>query len=130
MKYKVLISGLLVMGLSTSGYAQKDYTFQFYNNLQESNSAQKLSAVCTPVYTNHTFVFNKVKVVHPVCHFDKQCGFIFNDTGNFLAAGSYTIEMYVELDAITGYNKLIDYRNLSEDDGLYETQESDRLEDL
>lgn len=120
MKFTVFAVALLFLLQVTDAKAQKVYTYQFSNNLLESSSGPKLTAVCKPVYADHTFTFNKTKVNHPVCHFDKQCGFIFNDTGNFLAAGSYTIEMYVELDAVTGYNKLVDYMNLAEDNGLYE----------
>ena len=100
--------------------AQQSYTYQFGGSLAESKNGPKLTAVCKPVYTDHTFTSGAKKIVHSVCRFDKACGFIFNDTGNFIGSGAYTIEMYLEQDNISGYNKLIDYLNLTEDDGLYE----------
>ena len=114
------IMTLMILLQINNANAQKAYNFNFNHSLWDSSSHQKLTAVCTPSYSDHTFTFGKVKVTRPVCHFDKQCGFIFNDTADFLKDGSYTIEMYVELDNITGYNKLIDYLNLADDNGLYE----------
>ncbi len=35
-------------------------------------------------------------------------------------ASTYSIEMYVRLDATSGYRKLIDFKNLSSDNGLYD----------
>ncbi len=111
---------IFILFWSNASAQKKSYNFPFNHSLWDSISKQKLTAVCSPTYTDHTFTFGKVKVTRPVCHFDKQCGFIFNDTADFLKDGSYTIEMYVELDAIYGANKLIDYLNLADDNGLYE----------
>ena len=120
MRYYLWIVALLFMLQEYNAAAQKACNFSFNHSLWDSSAHQKLTAVCTPSYSDHSFTFGKIKITRPVCHFDKQCGFIFNDTANFLSSGSYTIEIYVELDAISGYNKLIDYLNLADDNGLYE----------
>jgi len=104
--------------------AQNAYNFNFNHSLWDSSAHQKMTAVCTPSYSDHTFIFGKIKITRPVCHFDKQCGFIFNDTSNFIQSGSYTIELYTELDSISGYRKLIDYKNLSVDMGLYDNDDA------
>jgi len=39
---------------------------------------------------------------------------------NALSSTSYTIDMTLSLDTISGYRKLIDFKNLTSDDGLYD----------
>ncbi len=118
---KAISTTLLILIMATTGRAQSVYTYQFYNNLLASGQGPKLTAVCPPTFSAHTFT-NLKGAVHPVCHFDKACGFVFEDTGNLLARGGYTIEMYMALDVAGGYVKLIDYKNLADDVGLYDNQ--------
>jgi hypothetical protein len=96
--------------------AQKVYTYQFDSCLHSGSGGPDLAAICAPRYVPHTFG----KIVHTVCHFNTPCGFVFNDTSNFLGNGSYTIEMYIELDNTSGYRKLVDYKNQAVDEGLYD----------
>ena len=119
MKLRSYIPATLLLLLAGNTNAQNVYSYQFNNNLNAGNGAPALVAVCPPTYAQHTFTFSKKKAVHTVCHFNAKCGFVFTDKANFLQAGSYTIEMYVELDTTSGYRKFIDYQNLTQDDGVY-----------
>ncbi len=118
---KLLLSlgvSLLLQANTTS--AQLVYTYQFDSNMHTTGVSvgPDLIPNCTPTYTMTTFPALG-GIIHPTCHFGYECGFIFNDAAGFIAAGSYSIEMYVEMDTTASWRKLVDYMNLTDDNGLY-----------
>ncbi len=114
----ILLTFCLLLAISYIN-AQTVYTYQFNNTLHTSNGGPDLKAVCNPTYSPHTFA-NLKGIIHTVCHYDKSCGFMFTDTANVLSSGAYTIEMYFAPDITNGYAKLIDYKSLTDDNGLYD----------
>jgi hypothetical protein len=101
--------------------AQNVYNYFFNNSLTSSSGGPALAAFCPGSYTSHTFT-NLGGVTKPVYRFTKGCGLVFNDAGNFLSGGSYSIEMYFSIDSINSivqWIKLIDYKNRTSHDGAY-----------
>ncbi len=119
---KLSLLPMLLLLLQGAFAVQTDYTYVFNNNLQGSNGAPDLTASCSPAYVMHTFpVFGNVS--RPVFHFSNNCGVTFHDAGNFLSTGSFSIEMYVAFDSGgLKHIKLIDYKDLTTDEGLYDVQ--------
>ena len=114
----VLLSFIILIAACT-GSAQTVYTYQFSNSLHASAGGPDMKAVCKATYAPHTFA-NLKGVAHTVCHFDKGCGFTFTDTADLLKAGSYTIELFFAPDITNGNMKLIDFKSLTDDNGLYD----------
>lgn len=113
---KKIILFLLCLSV-VSAKAQIVYKYNFRNNLHEKNGGPDLVASCGGSFINDSIT--DYSLYRPVYHFDNNCGFTFDDTANFLATGDYTIEMFVALDNTTAYRKMIDYKNLAADEGLY-----------
>ena len=115
---KKLILLLIIAAFSATGRAQTGYQYDFRNNLHERTTGPALIATCQDSFMSD--VLTDYALTRPVYRFQHGCGLNFDDaTHNFLATSSYTIEMYVALDTVTSYRKLIDYANLSSDGGLY-----------
>ena len=115
MKKYLLLPFLLLFVLNVA--AQTTYKYNFNNNLHDAGGVgPDLQASCTASYTTESLPIGVSKYCF---QFDKGCGLTFNDAASFLSSGSYTVEMYVKLDTIQGYVKLIDYAGRTSDDGFY-----------
>jgi hypothetical protein len=117
MKKALLFTLALISSWAT--FAQNDiYKYHFKDNLNEMYSkGAALTAQCTGTYGTETL---PVGVTKKTYRFDKGCGLVYNDaTKNFIASGSYTIELYFRLDTIAGYKKLVDFDSMKQDPGIY-----------
>lgn len=114
---KKLLLFIFILGASASLQAQSAYKYYFRNNLHESNLGPSLVSSCADSFMTDTFA--AYALTRPVYRFQHGCGLNFTDVANFIATGSYTIEMYVALDTVTSYRKMVDFKNLVDDGGLY-----------
>ncbi len=116
---KPLLALFVIAIFSTTALAQTTYSYNFINNLKESSgTGPDLIPMCAGSFTTEPFpALGHFRYVY---HFGFGCGLIFNDSiSNFLSSGSYTIEMYVRLDTVSGYKKLVDYKDTTSDNGFY-----------
>jgi hypothetical protein len=104
--------------LSLPVIAQTTYSYNFNNDLKEqSGTGPDLIAICPGSYSSESLPTGTTKNVY---HYPHGCGLIFDDSiGGFLASGSYTVQMYIRLDSIGGFKKLIDYTIRRADSGFY-----------
>ena len=115
---KRLLLLMLLIATSAVSRAQISYFYHFRNNLHEATTGPSLTATCADSFV--TDLIPDYSLTRPVYHFGSNCGVNYNDAAtNALIIGDYTIEMYVALDSIESYRKLIDYKNMSDDGGLY-----------
>ncbi|MGN6567979.1 MAG: T9SS type A sorting domain-containing protein [Flavipsychrobacter sp.] len=115
MRKMILLPLLLFAAFNVLG--QTTYKYHFDNNLHEvGGHGPDLVASCTAAYNMESL---PIGVSKNVFTFDKGCGLTFTDGSGFLSSGSYTVEMYVKLDTIQGYTKLIDYKRRTSDNGFY-----------
>ncbi|HTN46409.1 MAG TPA: T9SS type A sorting domain-containing protein [Flavipsychrobacter sp.] len=114
---KLLLSGLLFFCLSDLS-AQQTYTYKFGGNfLESSGNGPALQQICT----GH-FLFENLpdfNINQQVYHFDNNCGFSFNDAAGFIAAGSYTIELYFKMAGLASWKRVIDFKSRTTDKGCY-----------
>jgi len=105
---------------SLSSFAQTSYSYYFNNNLHGTNGAPDLIPQCaaTPTFSNDDFSSIGAGV-RPVFNIATDCGLLFADSANFLQSGSYTIVLFMMMENVNGYRKLIDFKNLALDNGLY-----------
>ena len=109
---------LLVFMMSSFAVVAQTYKYNFFYNLNEKTTGPSLVSQCTT--GTYKWEWLPVNTGHVVFSFDKFCGLVFNDsTTNFLASGSYTIELYFKFDTTTGYKKIVDFSNLTADKGFY-----------
>jgi hypothetical protein len=100
------------------GWSQTSFKYYFQGDLHEAMSNHDLIATCADSFVTDTFA--AFSLVRPVYRFASNCGVNFDDNAtNALAIGDYTIEIYASLDTTLSYRKLIDYKNLNDDGGLY-----------
>lgn len=117
MKKLVLLTMLVVAG-ATMTSAQTVYKYLFRNDLHEAHTGPDLTATCADSFISDNIP--AYSLTRPVFRFNHACGFNYDDmVPNFLASGSYTIEMYASLDTVLSYRKMIDFQNSSSDGGLY-----------
>lgn len=115
MKKYLLLPLVLLYALNVC--AQTTYKYNFNNNLHDLSAVgPDLQASCAASYNVESL---PIGISKNCFQFDKGCGLTFNDATGFLSGGGYTIEMYVKLDTIQGYTKLVDYRGRTADDGFY-----------
>jgi hypothetical protein len=114
---KKLLLFIFILGASASLQAQSAYKYYFRNNLHESGLGPDLVSSCSDSFMSENFP--AYTLTRPVYRFQHGCGLNFTDVANFIATGSYTIEMYVSLDTVTSYRKMVDFKNLTDDGGLY-----------
>ena len=117
MKKSLLFILAVICSLTT--FAQNDtYKYHFNGNLNEMYlKAPSLTAQCAGTYGAEALPAGLTKQTY---RFDKGCGVVYSDAvKNFIASGTYTIELYFRLDTISGYKKLIDFDSLKQDAGLY-----------
>ncbi len=121
MKYKfsslVLLFGILFF--SNNILAQKVYSYQFNNTLSCIGGGPDLKQNCTGTYSTDSLKL--IGISRPVYNFALNCGLVFYDTNNFISNGTYSIETYVALDdAGGGLRKIIDFKNLTTENGFYD----------
>lgn len=113
-----LILCILLLAFTASGRAQVAYKYYLQGNMDEATAGPALIPTCADTFITDTFP--AYSLIRPVYRFSSNCGLNFDDAAtNALAIGDYTIEMYVSLDSTLSYRKLIDYKNLNDDGGLY-----------
>lgn len=118
-KLLLFIAAVAFLLQSGAAFSQSVYSYRFFNNLTGTNGAPVLSPTCVGSY-QVVHLSHYGNMPYTVYRFTSGCGFSYIDSTNFLQAGSYTIEMYAELDNVSGYRKLVDYKNRTTDDGLYD----------
>ena len=111
----------LLMVCMILSHAQNSYSYYFNNNLQGTNGAPDLKAVCPGSVSYSLTDFSSVGGgVRPTLNISPRCGVLYADSMGLLRSGSsYTIVMYLMMQNVVGYRKLIDYKNLGPDGGLY-----------
>jgi hypothetical protein len=117
MKNALLLSLALFYALTTSAQTNTlMYNFDYgYNEIYWRGPS--LTSKCLPYLVGEPFPIGTSQGAH---HFPKGCGLMYNDaTKNFIASGSYTIEMYFRLDTVSGFKKIVDFDSLSKDKGFY-----------
>jgi hypothetical protein len=103
------------------GQTHKILSYKFNNTLNESKgigpALTNLDSAGVFVVDTLNKVNNKTKTVY---RFKKNWGFQFNNAlaGNFLDS-TYTIELYFKFDDVDGWNRVIDWKNRTTDDGAY-----------
>lgn len=113
----LLLSLLAFICYLTASSQNKTLRYHFDYGLNEVFSqGPVLKSACQGMLSPETLPAGGSQNVY---HFDKGCGLVFYDSAGFLASGSYTIEVYVMLDTISGYKKLVDMDSLGKDKGLY-----------
>lgn len=115
---KSLLLQFAIMLFAANVIAQTTCNYTFNSNLHDINGhGVDLEGMCTANYVSATLPASVTKNVYV---FQKGCGLTFYDsTTNFLSSGAYTIELYMKLDTVSGYKKLIDFKDTSVDPGLY-----------
>ena len=115
---KALLS-ISILACSTVAFAQNDtYKYHFNSNLNETYAkGPALSALCPGTFASEALPVGLTKATY---RFNTGCGLVYHDAAkNFIASGTYTIELYFRLDTISGYKKLVDFDSLKQDAGLY-----------
>jgi hypothetical protein len=111
----------LIIGAQTAGALPPAPTadYQFNNTLSSSVAG-------APALTNlgpgtNTFVTDSVDgVSQTVLSYPKDNGVQLDPTTGVIANGFYTIATLVRIDNVGGYVRLLDFKNGTSDDGLYE----------
>lgn len=93
--------------------------YVFANNLHENGHViHDLVPRCAGSYaTEYMPAYN---VTHNVYEFTWGCGLEWFDTANFIGNGTYTIEMYIKLDTLTSWRKIVDFKDRYQGVGLYQ----------
>jgi hypothetical protein len=115
---KLLLLQFAFIFFTANIHAQVTCNYTFNNNLHDVNGhGVDLGGMCADSFTSVTLPASVTKNVYV---FRKGCGLTFFDsTTNFLSSGAYTIELYMKLDTVSGYKKLVDFKDTSVDPGLY-----------
>ncbi len=105
---------------SATMFAQNVYTYSFDGNFNEAGGiGPTLTPICTGSFVQDTLP-DYGNMITQVYRFDQNCSFQFDDSiGNFIASGSYTIELYFKMDNLSSWKRVIDYKMRSTDYGCY-----------
>jgi hypothetical protein len=116
---KVLFSVSLLLSAATL-HAQSVYTYYFNGNFNEAGGiGPTLTPLCTGNFVQDTLV-DYGNMNRQVYRFDQNCGVQFDDSlGNFIASGSYSIELYFKMDNLSVWKRVIDYKMRTTDYGCY-----------
>jgi len=103
----------LILYLFVAYYTEaQTHTYTFQNTLNEAGGGPSLSAdYGTGTYSTDTYC----GISTTVYNFAAGQGLVLNES----LTGDYTIEMMVKLSNVSSYNRLIDFKNLSSDCGIY-----------
>ena len=108
------IAGSFGLGAALPAHAVLVANYQFQNTLSSTiASAPDLTPLAPGTYSPATIGGNPVTVYN----FGRQGGLSLNSTG--LISDNYTIAILISLDDISGWRKIFDFKNLTNDDGLY-----------
>ncbi|MBL7717662.1 MAG: T9SS type A sorting domain-containing protein [Flavipsychrobacter sp.] len=116
---KLLLTASLFLSLGTL-QAQNVYTYYFDGDFKEAGGVgPDLTPVCTGSFVGDTLV-DYGNLNRQVYRFDQNCGFEYDDSmHNFIATGSYTIELYFKMDNLASWKRVIDYKLRTTDRGCY-----------
>lgn len=107
----------LLMQLPVVG--QQVYEYHFRNNLSElGGSGPALNALGTAAYTSEALPVSCLN--RPVYSFAQNEGVQF-DNGSGFISNEYSMELYFRFTNISGYMRVIDFKNRAVDSGLYVT---------
>ncbi|MBN4061562.1 hypothetical protein JYU20_00005, partial [Bacteroidales bacterium AH-315-I05] len=131
---KTYAMGAPCSGAGTPTGGPPNTLYQYFcgsNNLNEFNgNATPLTEDCYGVgqpslsgfLTTYDFTTESSGAcgVQDIYHFDENCGVKFDDGGNSNFLGcDYTIEMYLRLENLSSWKRLIDWSNNTCDEGMY-----------
>lgn len=112
---------LLAMGLilTTTIAQQQMLVYDFSDELNEKQkNGPALVILGTGEFT--TDYLSKFDIEKTVYQFDKNCGLSFDDSEtDFLAEGSYSIELYFKFFEYNRWSRVIDFKNRQTDGGAY-----------
>lgn len=109
--------------LTTLGAVKAQNAVHVYNLRGDFNEATNAGPALIPIgpgrFVNDTLTdFNGMQ--RPVYQFDRNSGFYLNDSlQQFLASGSYTIELYFKMAELSSWKRVIDFKNRTSDRGCY-----------
>jgi hypothetical protein len=122
----VVVMGLassltLIIGAQTAGALPPAPTADYKFNNTLSSSVAGAPALTNLGPGTNTFVTDSVDgVSHTVLSYPKDNGVQLDPTTGVTANGIYTIATLVRIDNIGGYVRLLDFKNGTSDDGLYQ----------
>lgn len=117
MKPGIIIILLLSLLMQMPAVGQQVYEYHFRNNLSEQGGGgPALNALGTAAYTNEALPVSCLD--RPVYSFAQNEGVQFDNASGFIT-DEYSIEMYFRFTNISGYMRVIDFKNRSVDSGLY-----------
>ncbi|RYD52987.1 MAG: T9SS type A sorting domain-containing protein [Sphingobacteriales bacterium] len=119
---KTLLLALCVLFAATPGAQAQNmvHTYDFRGTFNEaSNAGPALLPLGTGRFKTDTLTdYNGLQ--RTVYQFDLNSGFYLNDSlQQFLASGSYTIELYFKMNELTSWKRVIDFKNRTSDLGCY-----------
>jgi len=93
--------------------------YRFAGDFKEVNNAgPELQQLCTGNFVQE--FLPDYGFTHTVYQFDTNCGFYYDDSlDNFIASGSYTIELYFTMKALNSWKRVIDFKSRTSDHGCY-----------
>jgi hypothetical protein len=116
---KTLLLCILCLSTSVLYGQQAVREYRFAGDFKEvSNAGPELQQLCTGNFEQE--FLPDYGFTQPVYHFDTNCGFYYDDSlDNFIASGSYTIELYFKLNALNSWKRVIDFKSRTTDRGCY-----------
>jgi OmpA-OmpF porin, OOP family len=119
MKKQLLLISIIIFNLSL--FSQSIYHYNFEDSFQEANG---FGPSLTVLGDEGSFVIDTLdkinQVTKKVYRFDKNSGFQLDNAlaGGFLGH-SYTIELYMKLDELDSWKRVVDWKNRKSDYGAY-----------
>ena len=122
---KTLIISLIAFSFAYSLNAQ-NFTYYFNGDFTEASGGPALTEVLSCAATNGTFTTQPINTSsgscnggspQPVFAFTEGGGLSFPNNDNI--SGTYTIHMFFKFNALSGYQRIIDFQNGTTDNGLY-----------
>jgi hypothetical protein len=122
---KFYLSLTLFFSLCLSVCYAQTYTYNFNNNLNESAGGPTLTEVVSCSAAQGGFASQLVTTTAGSCNAAPQTVFAFNEGGglafpnNSTIGATYTIHVFFKFNALSGYQRIIDFLDGSTDVGLY-----------
>jgi hypothetical protein len=115
---------LLALLAATHTTQAQSHSYYFRNNLAESAGGPTLTQVFSYGAAPGNFSNSLVPTTGGQCGTGPQTVFNFNDNGglshpNGLITSTYTIHIFFKFNALSGYQRIIDFKNGTIDRGLY-----------
>jgi hypothetical protein len=116
-----LAGSLLMVSAADAATLQAAYIFN--NNLNAQEGGVPALAATDPLATNAFSSDTVFGGTHSVYFFNSSAGnnagLTFNNGGNLISPGSYSLEMVFQLSGSAGYRRLVDSQNRQSDNGAY-----------